>query len=162
MLVLALVMSLGLAGTALAASPVDTIKAYFAAAAKGDLEGMKKLTTGRANEDINKATPRDKQIIPGIGAAFQKVTDVKITGDKATAIAHLDATKLAKVMWDTGKVNLAKIKDPKQRAQAEKFMKDMYKKMALEIWKLKVELVKKGGAWLISNTEPLKKDKKVK
>ncbi len=161
-LALALMLSLGLAGSALAASPGDTVKAYFAAAAKGDFDGMKKLTTGRAQENINKASPQAKKIIPGMGAAFQKVTDVKVTGDKATAIAHLDPVKVAKVMWDMGKANLAKIKDPKQRAQAEKFMKTMFQKMAMQISKLRVELVKKGGDWLISNAGPLKKKKPVK
>jgi hypothetical protein len=159
-LVLAIALSLGLAGTALAGSPADTVKAYFAAAAKSDFEGMKKLTTGKARANIDKASPQAKKIIPGMGAAFQKVTDVKITGDKATAIAHLDPVKVAQVMWEMGKANLAKIKDPKQKAQAEKFMKGMFKKLSLQISKLKVELVNKGGSWLISNAGPLKKAKK--
>jgi hypothetical protein len=161
-LVLAVAMCLGLAGTALAGSPADTIKDYFAAAAKSDFEGMKKLTTGKARTNIDKASPQAKKIVPGMGAAFQKVTDVKITGDKATAIAHMDPAKLAKVLWDMGKANLDKMKDPKQKAQAEKFMKAMTQKIAMQISRLKVDLVKKGGNWLISDANPLKKAKKVK
>ncbi|MBU0513500.1 MAG: hypothetical protein KJ621_01895 [Proteobacteria bacterium] len=155
-IVMSLALSLGLAATALAGSPSGTVKAYFAAAAKGDFEGVKKVTTGKARMNIEKASPQSKKIIPGMGAAFTGVTDEKITGDKATAIAHLDPAKVAKVMWDMGQASLAKIKDPKQRAQAEKMLKGMFASMAKKISKLKVDLVKKGGAWLISNAEPVK------
>lgn len=155
-IILSLALSLGLAASALAASPSDVVKTYFAAAAKSDFDGMKKVTTGKAKMNIEKASPQSKKIIPGMGAAFTKVTDEKIMGDKATAIAHLDPAKVAKVMWDMGKTSLAKITDPTKRAQAEKMLKGMFASMAQKISKLKVDLVKKGGSWLIANAQPLK------
>lgn len=149
---LALVLS---SQTALAAAtPEAALTAYFAAAAKGDVAAMKKLSTGAALKDTPKPGTKDFGLMKLIAGAFKNVSDVKVTGNQARAVVNFDEDKLFKVMMDLGKreviKELAKIKDPAQRAKAIKMMEPQMRQMARKMSKVQATLLKTGGNWLVA------------
>ncbi|MBU0515004.1 MAG: hypothetical protein KJ621_09550 [Proteobacteria bacterium] len=155
-LVVALIFTLGLflgLGTALAAADADvaaTLKAYFGAAAKGDTEAMKKMSLGKASKNLPRKGSKGYQMMMMMGAAFEKSTDVKVSGDKAKANANFKVAAMEKALMEMAKADLAKMKDAKKKADAEKMMKQMIPQLAKRMSKVPIQLVKKGGKWLIA------------
>ena len=136
-------------------SPEATIKAFFAAAAKGDVDAMKKMVTGdNAAKLVGKTDAKSIAMMKAFGAAFKDASDVKIDKDTATATVNLDKDKLVALFLDAQKAKIAEMKDPKQKAQAEKMMalfKAMAPKLAEKMSKFPVKLAKKDGKWLITD-----------
>ena len=159
---LAAVFSLGLfVGVAAAAGPADAVKAFFGAAANGDLKAYKALTTGQMAKRPPKPGSRNYKMMKMIGEAFKSVDNVQIKGDKATAVAHMDSKKLAAGIIATTKEDLEKkIKDPKKRAKQLKMIRAFAAIFAIRLSKFNVELEKKDGKWLVSRLKPIKPKKK--
>jgi hypothetical protein len=155
-IIIALVVSLGLflgVSTAAAAAEDDVkaaMKAYFGAAAKGDLETMKKMSLGKAAQNLPKKATKGYKMMMMMGAAYEKAVDVKVAGEKAMGTAVFNLAAMQKALSAMAMDDLAKMKDPKKRAQAEKMMKQMIPQLAQRMSRVPVQLVKKGGQWMIS------------
>ena len=135
------------------ASPEATIRAFVAAMGRGDVEAMKKLTTGAAQRGLPQTDDRGIAMFRGLGASFKSITDVKIDGHRATAVLNMDSAKLATLLLALAKARLAGIKDPKQRAAATKQLEQNLAnlpQLARQLARVPVHLIKKDGRWLIS------------
>ena len=150
----ALATVVGCGGSAPSAdSPAGTVKALFAAMAKGDVDGMKKLVTGKAAAKMPKKGSKDFDKIKKFGAALKDVRDVKIKGDNATAVAVVDMKKVVsekeikklQALVSLIKSMAAKTKDPaKKKAMLAKLKEFEKGEISLPIM-----LAKKGGKWVI-------------
>ena len=155
LIVLTIVVVFGLSSMALigcggstpsADTPETAVKGLFAAAAKGDADGMKKYLTGKALKGMPKPGSKGYEMVKTFGAALKSVEDVKIKGDKATATVKLDADAMKKLIMKKAKAMIDKIKDPKMKAK----MLEQIKKQAAKMSKFPVALVKEGGKWKVS------------
>ena len=161
----AAVFSLGLfGGVAAAAGPADAVKAFFAAAAKGDLKAYKELSTGRMLRKIPKPGSSGYKSMTVIGSSLKSVDNVQVKGDKAQAVAHLDVKKIEAAIMASAKEDLAKrVKDPKKQAEQLKKYEKMAATYAKRMSTVKVLLERKGGKWLVSRLkriEPAKAETK--
>jgi hypothetical protein len=150
-------MMLVLAAAAQAAGPKDTVVAFMAAAAKGDMAAVKKLSTGKvlnAIVEAEKKGPKSVEKMKKFGVGFKEVGDIKQDGDKAEGIVVID---IKKAMTDKEKKKMAMIvalvkamaakeKDPAKKAS----LLAKLKQFESGLLKMKARLVKKGGAWLMS------------
>jgi hypothetical protein len=154
--IVALIFTMGLclgATNAAASAESDVaavMKAYFGAAAKGDLEMMKKLSLGKAAQNLPKKGSKGYKMMMMMGAAYEKAVDIKVAGDKAMAMAVFNVKAMEKALNQMAMEDLAKMKDPKKREQAEKMMKQMIPQLAQRMSRVPVQLMKKGGRWVIS------------
>jgi hypothetical protein len=157
-LVATLIVWHGPAGAAPAGSPAETVKAYFAAAAQKDYQAMKKLTVGRAHNLVLRLilrnNPHHQRFHTALGASFDKVTDVKITGQRATAVALQNQARLAAMLWQALRVNLVNVA-PRLRPTTDDHYRQLARKYALGLRRLRVMLVNKGGSWRISDVKRL-------
>ncbi len=144
----------GCGGSSSADSPQATVKSLFKAAAKGDVDGMKKFLTGKALTGLPKPDSPSFGMVKTFGQAFEGVEDVKISGDKATAMVKLSADAITKMIVELAmkqsKPMLDKIQDPKAKAKAVDKMKAQAAAMAQKMSKMPVSLVKKDGKWLVT------------
>jgi hypothetical protein len=154
--IVALIFALGLGlGVSTASASAESevaavMKAYFGAAAKGDLDTMKKLSVGKAAQNLPKKATKGYKMMMMMGAAYEKSTGIKVAGDKAAAVAVFNVKAMQKALNQMAMEDLAKMKDPKKREQAEKMMKQMIPQLAQRMSQVPVQLMKKGGRWVIS------------
>ena len=134
-------------------SPEGAIKGLFAAMAKGDADGMKNYVSGKAAEKMPKKGSKDFAQMQKFGTALKAVREVKVVGDKATALAVIDMKKVVsaeefkklKTMVTFIKAMAAKTKDPAKKKELEAKLKEFEKG---EI-SLPINLAKQGGKWKI-------------
>ncbi len=154
--VVVLAAAFGLGATAVVAAaegPADVLKAFFAAAGKGDLAACKAMSTGRVAEKVPQPKTRSFRRMKRIGVSFKSVEDVQIKGNLATAVVYLDKQKLVAAFvnsimayWDRKNPN----QDPKARQAKYNQIKTFATGFAERVNRFDALLEKKNGKWLVS------------